>query len=151
MKHGLGLLLIFLCCSALWGQGYEAGFKSVALVDSSRVYKPNTSTSHPLHYRPVELDIWYPSEEMGNQALTFGELFQLFEQRAVKYQDEQDYTGISNELAQFYVAELGVGTDPNLLLQESCLEQALLYLSKSHKHLNLNSSHENILPFQLTL
>lgn len=48
--------------------------------------------------------------------MKFGDLFKLFEQRAINYQDNEDYSGITNELAQFYVAELGVGTNGNKLL-----------------------------------
>lgn len=98
------------------GQTYHAGFKSFQLKDSLRIYKPNTELTDKLHYKPVDLDIWYPSKEKKGKALKFGDLFKLFEQRAVKYQDNVDYSGITNELAQFYMAELGVGTDGQKLL-----------------------------------
>lgn len=49
--------------------------------------------------------------------MTFGDLFKLFEERAVAYQEEENYTGITEELAQFYVAELGVGTEGRKLLE----------------------------------
>ncbi len=89
---------------------YYAGFKSLKLVDTSRMYKPNTTESDRLHYRPVDLDIWYPSSTKGNDKLTFGDLFGLFEQRANQYQDTV-YTGIVEDLAQFYAIESGQGID----------------------------------------
>jgi hypothetical protein len=109
---GLVLLISF----AGHGQGikdantYHAGFKAFKLVDTSRIYKPNTTESDRLHYRPVDLDIWYPSSTKGNDPLTFGDLFGLFEQRASQYQDTS-YTGIVAELAQFYAIELEQGID----------------------------------------
>lgn len=108
--------LILLIASATLGQEgenlktYYAGFKTMKLVDTSRIYKPNTSESDSLHYRPVDLDIWYPSSTKGNNKLKFGDLFGLFEQRANQYQDKA-YTGIVDELAQFYAIELGFGID----------------------------------------
>ena len=48
--------------------------------------------------------------------MTFGDLFRVFEERAVLYQEEEDYSGMTVELAQYYVAELGVGTDGQQLL-----------------------------------
>ena len=89
---------------------YHAGFKTLKLVDTSRMYKPNTTASDPLHYRPVELDIWYPASNAGSRRLTFGDLFKLFELRANQYQDTV-YTGIVDELAQFYAMELGLEID----------------------------------------
>jgi hypothetical protein len=105
--------LILLTSFAVIGQETKdvktcnAGFKSLKLVDKSRTYKANTPESDSLHYRPVDLDIWYPSLAIGNTQLTFGDLFRLFEQRANQYQDT-DYTGITDELAQFFAMELGL-------------------------------------------
>ncbi len=46
----------------------------------------------------------------------FGDLFQLLEQRALEFQDDTDYTGLTEELASLYVAQLGIGTDGKSLL-----------------------------------
>ena len=95
---------------------YHAGFMTLHIKDSSRVYKPGSLKTDKLHYRPLDLDIWYPSTAQTERALKFGDLFKLFEQRATAYQDETDYTGMVNELAQMFVAELGVGVDGKALL-----------------------------------
>ncbi|MEM7109382.1 MAG: CocE/NonD family hydrolase, partial [Bacteroidota bacterium] len=115
MKHVITFCFLFLTSTAI-GQVYRAGFKSIQLRDSARVYKPDTDFTDSLHYRPVDLDIWYPTAEKPNTPLTFGDLFTLFEQRAIQYQDNEDYSGLTKELAQFYVVELGVGTDGDRLL-----------------------------------
>lgn len=98
-------------------RGYKAGFKTVSLVDESRVYKNKSGITDRLHYRPIDLDIWYPATELEGNPLLFQDLFQLFEERAGRYQEEKDYSGLTEELAQFYVAELGVGFDGDNLLK----------------------------------
>lgn len=86
---------------------FQIGFKTITLLDSSRIYKPDTSEKEHLHFRPVELDVWYPSNEQSDENLLFGELFGLFEERSNKYQEE-DVTGITKELAQYYAVGLGL-------------------------------------------
>lgn len=88
---------------------YHAGFLSLPLEDTTRVYKPNTTVTDSLHYRPVDLDIWYPSRERSDTPLTFGYLFRLLKKRTLSYQEHTDYTGMTEEPALLYVAELGLG------------------------------------------
>ena len=117
------LLFIFLIIfySNSFGQNIEtnpfyAGFKTEVLKDTSRIYKPKTNKKDILHFRPIELDIWYPSSNKLENSLIFGDLFGLFEQRANKYQD-QDYTGITKELALYFAAQMGLEIqDGNTLL-----------------------------------
>ena len=111
-------LLVILLFTGLdtFAQRYNAGFLSMQLQDTARIYKPNTDKSDSLHYRPVELDIWYPSKNKGKSPLDFEDLFSLLEKRATKYQEGQDFSGMTEELAQFYVAQLGIGTDGKNLL-----------------------------------
>jgi len=116
-KSKLLFFFAFLVMSNGFGQAYKAGFKTLQLVDSARIYKPDTRNTDRLHYRPVDLDIWYPSNDSENATtLKFRDLFQLFEKRAVNYQDNEDYSGITEELARFYVAGLNLGTDGDKLL-----------------------------------
>ena len=110
------LAIALLVCSSLQGQTYTAGFTSINLVDSGRVYKPGVEATHPLYYRPVVVDVWYPAQPTAGSPLLFIDLFALLEARANKYQTETDYSGLVNELAQLYVAELGVGANGSKLL-----------------------------------
>ncbi|TRX48704.1 hypothetical protein FNH22_28495 [Fulvivirga sp. M361] len=114
-------LLLALCfpkivLSQAGTKAYTAGFTIHRLIDESRTYKPNTRADDSLHYRPVDLDIWYPSYKVTGQPLVFKDLFQLLEDRAVRYQDGEDYTGFTNEMAQFFVAELGIEGNSETLL-----------------------------------
>ena len=115
-KTYLILAVILMYINTSYGQEFYAGFRTIQIKDSTRTYKPNTKTTDRLHYRPVDLDIWYPSKEKNGKPMLFRELFNLFEQRAVAYQDNDDFSGMTEELAQFYVAELGAGTDGKRLL-----------------------------------
>lgn len=115
-------MILFISCLA-FGQvnkepvSYYAGFKTVKLTDTSRIYKPNSTPSDSLHYRPVELDIWYPSLSKGSKNLVFKDFFISFEQRANLYQEGKNYTGLTEELAQFYAIESGLDANAgNLLL-----------------------------------
>lgn len=99
---------------------YAAGFKSIHLEDTSRIYKPGTKEGDRLHYRPVDLDLWYPASPSteGNPML-FKDLFQLHEQRAMAYQDETDYSGISEELILYFAAGFGMeASDGKRLLRK---------------------------------
>lgn len=97
---------------------YKVGFQTIQLIDSSRTYKPNTLDTDRLHYRPVDLDIWYPSTAKNGDRLFFEDLYRLHEERANKYQDDTDYTGMSDEFILYLAAGFGVeATDGKRLLK----------------------------------
>ncbi len=99
---------------------YYAGFKTVKLTDSTRIYKPYSGLSDRLHHRPVELDIWYPSTRKGSKNLVFNDFFIALEQRANQYQVGKNYDGLTEELAQFYAIQSGLeATAGTELLQAS--------------------------------
>jgi len=90
---------------------YGAGFQTLTIVDSSRIYKSNTSTNDRLHFRPLDLDIWYPSADVGSNRIHFRDLFKLFEERANKYSGKTTFTGMTEELALFFAAEAGLNPE----------------------------------------
>ena len=97
---------------------YKVGFRTIQLTDSSRTYKPNTSDTDRLHFRPLDLDIWYPSTSKIGDRLLFEDLYRLHEERANKYQDDTDYTGMSDEFVLYLAAGFGVeATDGKRLLK----------------------------------
>jgi hypothetical protein len=99
---------------------FTAGFKTIHLVDSSRIYKPDTGKGDRLHFRPIDLDIWYPAPSTtSGEPMLFEDLFQLHEQRAIAYQDETDYVGISEELIMYFAAGFGLeATEGQRLLKK---------------------------------
>tara|TARA_R110002051_G_scaffold109676_1_gene182373 strand:+ start:465 stop:1520 length:1056 start_codon:yes stop_codon:yes gene_type:complete len=99
-------------------KSYKVGFRTIQLTDSSRIYKPNTSDTDRLHYRPLDLDIWYPSTVKNGDRLLFEDLYRLHEERANNYQDDTDYTGMSDEFVLYLAAGFGVeATDGKRLLK----------------------------------
>ncbi len=86
---------------------YNAGFMTLRTADSTRIFKPDSPKTDILHYRPLDLDIWYPSTENNGDRLLFGDLFGLNEERATLYK-EGDFSGITEEYAMFFAATLGL-------------------------------------------
>jgi hypothetical protein len=82
---------------------YIAGFKTIQTKDTSRVYKPNTDTADYLHYRPLDIDIWYPAESsVTDTSIVVHDLLGLLEQRANYYSASNVGNGITRQLAQFF-------------------------------------------------
>ncbi|MGZ3945635.1 MAG: dienelactone hydrolase family protein [Mucilaginibacter sp.] len=82
----LCLLLFCGCTMYMPNQQFNAGFRVVRMVDSSRIYKPNTNTTDYLHYRPIDIDIWYPARiSTTDTALNFKYFLDLFGSRANYY------------------------------------------------------------------
>ncbi len=76
------------------------GFRVIHAVDSSRVYKPNSPTNDYLHFRPLDIDLWYPALANDNDSiLTFGDVFGLLESRANYYTASTAWAGITNKYA----------------------------------------------------
>lgn len=97
---------------------YEAGFHTLTILDSLRIYKSNTSANDRLHFRPLDLDIWYPSDDIVGNNLHFRDLLKLFEERANKYSGKATFTGMTEELAVFFATEAGLKPeDGNKLLK----------------------------------
>jgi hypothetical protein len=108
MKYFLPLILLLLtcCCSESKKdktETYRAGFKTVRAVDKSRIYKPNTDTTDILHFRPMDIDIWYPAKETGaDSPLLFRDILVLLEKRANYYTASTKWTGITSQVAQSF-------------------------------------------------
>ncbi|WP_396637863.1 alpha/beta fold hydrolase [Maribacter sp. R77961] len=64
------------------------------------------------------MDIWYPSTAKNGDRLLFEDLYRLHEERANKYQDDNNYTGMSDEFVLYLAAGFGVeATDGKRLLK----------------------------------
>lgn len=110
-----GLILFTLSVVIGQGLGYQVGFKVISIYDSSRTYKPNASISDKLHYRPVDVDLWYPADiTSSDTTASFADLVHLLEQRSNFYDDTRTYDGLTDELLQYICAGLNC-TDHNIL------------------------------------
>jgi pimeloyl-ACP methyl ester carboxylesterase len=82
-------------------QSYKAGFRIIRTVDTSRSYKPGTSIDDNLHYRPLDIDVWYPATSSSTDtALLFRDLLGLLEQRANYYTASDAGNGLSRQIAK---------------------------------------------------
>lgn len=107
------LLAVFVACVAHSHcqppRNYPVGFKTIHLTDSSRKYKPDVISGHPLHYRPVDIDLWYPAmSPAGGRKILFGELIRLYEDRAGTYQQEVRYDSLAEELTAYLATSLNL-------------------------------------------
>lgn len=100
------LLLILYGCSETKKEkieSYEPGFKTIQTVDKSRIYKPNTDTTDNLHFRPLDIDIWYPARPSKlDSALLFRNILGLLEKRANYYTASNEWTGVTSQIAQSF-------------------------------------------------
>lgn len=99
-------VLFLLSCSQTKkekAESYEAGFKIIQTVDKSRMYKPGTDTIEYLHYRPLDIDIWYPAHSSAaDSVLLFGDILGLLEKRANYYTASNAANGFTQQLAQYF-------------------------------------------------
>ncbi len=107
MRNSMFILLLFLLsCSDKTGKkpaSYQAGFSTIHTVDKSRIYKPGTDTADYLHYRPIDIDVWYPADApAAGTRLLVQDLLGLLEQRANYYTATQAGNGMAAQLAQFF-------------------------------------------------
>jgi Dienelactone hydrolase family len=106
IRFALFFIVLLLSCTHADKQpsiGYKAGFKTIHYIDKSRIYKPGTDTSNYLHFRPIDLDIWYPADEGASDSLLLVKnLFELFEQRANYYTASDAGKGMAAKIAQLF-------------------------------------------------
>jgi len=105
----LFLLVFFSCSNEKNGDvnNFVAGFKTIQTKDTSRVYKPNTDTSDYLHYRPIDIDIWYPAADSSKEAaLQFRNILGLLETRANYYTASNIGNGFTQQIAHYFSESL---------------------------------------------
>jgi dienelactone hydrolase len=81
---------------------YQAGFKSIHTVDRSRIYKPTTDTTDQLHFRPIDIDVWYPSGISTKDTVVVHDLLSLLEQRANYYTASNAGNGLAGQIAKLF-------------------------------------------------
>ncbi len=97
-----GLILLTSFAALGQEQDYKVGFRIISTYDSSRTYKQNSITSDKLHYRPIDIDIWYPCDITSTDTTaSFVDFVNLFEQRSNFYDDTNNYDGLTDELLQY--------------------------------------------------
>ena len=99
------ILILFSCSETKKEQpvSYRSGFKTIHAVDRTRIYKPGTDSTDYLHYRPLDIDVWYPAKVSENDSvLLFRSLLGLLEKRAIYYTGSNDWKGITSQIAKSF-------------------------------------------------
>jgi dienelactone hydrolase len=97
-------------------ESYGAGFKIVNTIDKTRIYKPDSDTSDNLHFRPVEIDVWYPAEQIiADSVLSFRNILSLLEKRAIYYTGSEQWRGITPTIAQSFCVGFKCSDSTSLL------------------------------------
>jgi pimeloyl-ACP methyl ester carboxylesterase len=82
---------------------FDVGYRVIRTYDSSRIYKPLSQTTDSLHFRPIDIDLWYPATPgPSDTPLTFSDLLRDVEKRSNFYDDTQRYHGLAQELLQYF-------------------------------------------------
>jgi len=82
---------------------YFAGFKTIQTKDRTRIYKQNTDTTDYLHFRPLDIDLWYPaSASTKDTSILFRNILGLLEKRANYYTASNAGNGMTQQLAQYF-------------------------------------------------
>jgi len=104
-------LLILLSCTntpKAKPVSYQAGYTTIRGIDSSRTYKPGTDSSDYLHFRTLDLDIWYPAENsLADSIVLFKDFLGLLEQRANYYTASTAATGVPQVGTPLALMKLG--------------------------------------------
>ena len=108
MHHAIYHLLFALIPALTFAQQsnnhtWYAGYKTIHSIDSSRLYKPGVSTSNPLHYRPVDMDLWYPAAKPDTDTgMIYKDFLSLFVNRPNFYSDTITPAGAINDAAEAF-------------------------------------------------
>ena len=95
---------------------YQVGFSVSRTVDKSRVYKTNSEPNDYLHYRPLDIDVWYPAQAVSaDSLLTFGDFLGLLEKRANYYTASTASTGYAGQIAGYLCAGIKCSDSTKLL------------------------------------
>lgn len=119
MKHAspaVVILSIFLLsCNSTTSLNYCTGLKVFKDFDSSRTFD-TISPKSSMYYRPVKIDLFYPSEERPTKTpLTYGDIMNMYEQRMNYFNSIDSCKKVSAQLATMFADYLHVDSASKLL------------------------------------
>lgn len=109
------IVFIVIACSQPAGVYYSTSLKVYKETDSSRTFD-TTSRQSPAWYRPVKIDLYYPStDKPAGEALQYGDLLDMYEQR-INYEVPPDSCKkMSKQLAHIFADYLHLDTASKIL------------------------------------
>lgn len=96
---------------------HQVGYSVISFVDSSRTYRPDVGEQDELHFRSIDVDIWYPAKPVGRDSvLRFGYFLQSLQDRATFFSAPQTFEGLPMTVAKSFCEGAGCSR-PDLLLR----------------------------------
>jgi dienelactone hydrolase len=125
VKISLLLVLVAAIPSVSQEMNRSTGFRIISTYDSSRTYKSNTLQTHRLHYRPIDIDVWYPAYvNSTDTTASFGDFIDLLKKRSSFYDDSKEYEGLTEEMLQYICSN------------DSCADYNILKSLKTRSYVN---------------
>jgi hypothetical protein len=110
------IILFFESCGESKNINYKTGLKVFKDFDSSRRFDTSSTAQSPMFYRPVKIDLFYPSEEQTvKPSLTYGNILDLYEQRMNYNNSIDSCKKVSLELAKAFAEYLKVDSASKFL------------------------------------
>lgn len=96
---------------------YIAGYKTVSMVDSARIFNPGVANDHPMHFRPIDIDLWYPADSVADPGapIEYGYFLGMLESRAFRYLGDPAIKGFTAQMASNFVEQLKCSDTSRLL------------------------------------
>jgi hypothetical protein len=103
-------------CNSSSPRNYYVGLKVFKDFDSTRKFDTTSNAQALMYYRPVKIDLFYPSEEKPlKQALTYGDILDMYEQR-MNYNNSMDSCKrVSLDLARAFAEYLKIDSASKFL------------------------------------
>lgn len=114
----LGLVsgLIFNNSCSTPSENYYTGLKVYEDFDSTRSFDTTSDTGAPFYFRPVKIDLFYPSaENPKKQPLSYGDILDMYEQRMNYNISIDSYKKVSSDLANSISEYLHVDSSDKIL------------------------------------
>ena len=107
---------IYTGCKHEKSETYSPGFRIIKALDKSRIYKPGSDSTDNLHFRPLEIDMWYPAKAMETDSvMIFRDILGLLEQRAIYYTGANSWKGVTSQIAQSFCDDFKCSDSAKLL------------------------------------
>lgn len=130
MRILIFLVLIVLASCSHPTPRFDVGYRSVFLSDSSRIFNAELAKNKLMHFRPIDIDVWYPTDSVNlpGETIEYGYFLGLLESRALKYLDNPAYKGFTAQMANDIVGQL------------KCSDTSRFLHYKTASYLNRNQS-----------
>jgi hypothetical protein len=127
-----GIILFCIACSQPVLVDYATALKVYKETDSSRAFD-TTSRQSPHYYRPVKIDLYYPStDKPAGDALQYGDLLDMYEQRMNYHIPLDSCKKASRQLARIFADYLHLDTASRILDCPTQIYTGLSLPAKKH-------------------